>query len=198
MRNILRRSEEAVFQFEKGARAVDVLSDAAVGATHIANGRLIPLVILALDDRPDVRRLIDTQHELPPGDVISAWGVSRGARDPDGQFLLLKFLRPVPSQLAIRFDMRTRGSVIELALKSKAIWLQAGSVGDRAISTWGANKLLVELGAEIPIKKWRNKWHKALVRRYVSEGCPKAAALALADAYVKRYDELSSLKGLRP
>lgn len=190
MSHNLMRGKKLVSYFEFQGPPLEILEDAAISTPTLADGRLLPLVILDLRQRPDIQRLIDTQHLFPPGDVTTSWGrEAKLMRSPDDFHLLFNFLRPVPATAAIRFDLRTRGAIADLAMRSKAIWLQGGIVGDKVSSTFTTHmKLIVGIGAEITRKKWEKLWRKALVRRYTAQGLSKEECYTRAENYMAKFD----------
>ena len=72
--------------------------------------------------------------------------------------------------VAINFDLTQQGSVVELALRARAIYLQAGKPGDRLYATFASSRMIAELGSELPSKTWDELWVGAVKNRLRSEG----------------------------
>ena len=139
-------------------RVLPIVGDAAI-AGPIADGRLIPVLILDTAARPEVAELIRMHEHLPPGDVLSQWAHSRD--DSDVVALQLRFLRPVETALALRFGMEAQAILVETMLDGGAVYLQAGVAGDRLMNTLDAPRVLVEL----PDTGFRPVWDEILLTR---------------------------------
>lgn len=141
-------------------------------------------MILDTTDRPDLAELIEIQEKLPPGDVVSAW-----ARLLDGPkdhlALVLQFQRPIETVCVLNFDLRKQGSVVELALRARAIYLQAGKPGDRLYRTLDAPRMIVEIGAEILSTRWNELWLKAIKRKLKPEGLRNSEAKKISEQYIE-------------
>ena len=121
---------------------VSVVSDAAM-AGPVADGKLIPVLILDVDGRPDVSELIRQHQHLPSGDASHQWATSRD--DEDRVMLLLNFERPSEVGVVIPFSIEHQGIVVDSMIRSGAVYLQAGVEGDRLSATLDEPKVLVEL-----------------------------------------------------
>jgi len=69
-----------------------IIGDAGL-ATQVADGRLLPVLILDTRARPEVEELIRVHAYLPPGDARSQWGSSRD--NDDHVVLHLTFVQPM-------------------------------------------------------------------------------------------------------
>lgn len=155
------------------------------------------LVIIDARDRPEIVHLIELHDKLPPGDVLSAWGNVND--DPDNVSLILHFVRPVEASMFIPFNIANNGTVVELALKSRAIYLQAGKPGDRFINSVEVPRVLVEIGGEMPAETWRKLWDKALRKKFRALGLSRAAAKLASAEFIDEFKATigSGLNGLR-
>jgi hypothetical protein len=164
---------------------VPIVSDAAIATNMVGDGRFVPLVIMDTTDRPEIAELIYLQENVPPGDVVSGWAsLLDGPRDHFA--LVLQFQRPIEVGFALNFDLGIQGSVIELALRARAIYLQAGKPGDRIRGTFDAPRMIAELGADLPLKQWDELWSKAIKRKLRAEGLRNADAKRAAQQSIKQ------------
>jgi len=56
-----------------------IVSDAAVMTAGVADGKLVPLVIIDASERPDLEELVRVQQHITTGDVGVQWGRRKGA-----------------------------------------------------------------------------------------------------------------------
>ena len=111
---------------------VPIVGDAAI-AGPIADGRLIPVLILDTSARTDVAELIRVHELLPPGDAQSQWGLSRD--NDDDVMLHLKFVRPMDLELILLLSVERQAILVEGMLSGGGVYLQSGVVGDRLSTT---------------------------------------------------------------
>jgi hypothetical protein len=121
---------------------IPVVGDGAI-AGSIADGRLIPVLILDVAARKDLPELIRLHAHLSPGDAESQWATSR--ENADHVMLLVKFLAPMELEMAILFGIERQAILVDMILSSGAVYLQAGSPGDRVSVHPDAPKVLVEV-----------------------------------------------------
>ena len=72
--------------------------------THgpVADGRLIPVLVIDTAGRPDIPELIRQHQHLRLGDARHQWATSRG--DADSVMLLLTFERPSEVDMVLPFQ----------------------------------------------------------------------------------------------
>lgn len=124
------------------SRLVRLVSDAAM-AGPVADGRLIPVLIIDTGRRPDIQELIRQHQYLQPGDAEHQWATLR--KDRDRVMLILTFSRPSNVDMVIPFSIEHDGILVDSMIRSGAVYLQAGSTGDRLSSTLNHPRLLIEL-----------------------------------------------------
>ncbi len=144
-------------------------------AGAVADGVVIPVLILDTRDRPDIAELIRVHTVLAPGDVRFQWGMH--AKDEDLVLLELQFDRPMEVQASLCFSIEDEGILVDAAVRAQAIYLQAGEPGDRLRDDVNAPKLLVEL----PSTGFETRWEKAFLGRMTAVlakkmGLPKRKA----------------------
>src|SRR4051794_2851730 len=92
---------------------VPIVADGAM-AGPVAEGSLIPVLILDTTRRQDVEEVIRLHKFLPPGDADSNWALVD--KMPDIVVLILDFVRPVKTRALLTFSIRQQGILVEAAL----------------------------------------------------------------------------------
>ena len=180
-----------------GSLVVPIVADAGI-AGPIAEGRLIPLLILDTQQRRDVAELIRVhEHIASSGDAQSQWSESRDDRDIVA--LHLTFTRPMNIELLLRFSIEHQAILVETVLVASAVFLQAGRPGDRFMNTVEAPRILVEL----PDTGFRDPWNDILLKRMTdvmaaSTGLPRKNARPLAQKMIAEMKELAGFRMRAP
>lgn len=174
------------------AKAVPIAGDAAIATVGTGHGRLIPLVILDVTERPDLAEVIRVQTHFSEGDVVVQWG--RMPDRPDHVALLLRFQRPTERTAIIEFDIAKQGILVEHTLMSRALYIQGGKRGDRLIHDLNVPKLLIE----VPETGFRQYWDKlyrdSVIKRMRKEGLSRSAAKAASQSYVEKIQEVARFR----
>ena len=169
---------------------VPIVGDAAM-AGPLADGRLIPVLILDTVNHFQLSELIRVHEHVGPGDVGFQWGMKKGLREA---MLLLEFQRPMEIQIVLVFDIEKYASLVELMLTSRAVYLQAGSPGDRLLTTFEDPRLLLEL----PDIGFRPVWDAALLKRMTQvmrqAGLSRTAAKDGAITFIQQMRELAAFR----
>jgi hypothetical protein len=140
------------------SRLVPIVSDAAI-AGPVADGRLVPVLILDTRDHPSIEEVIRLHEHFTPGDVQFNWG--RKKRSKDEVFLTLDFERPVEAQAVLMFSIERQGGLVDLILRSKALYLQAGEPGHRLSTAFDEPRILLTL----PHTSFAEYWDGVYLKR---------------------------------
>jgi len=157
------------------SEVVSVVGDAAIAGPE-AGGLMVPLLILDTSERPDIDEIIRVHSYIAPGDVTSSWGSIRN--NPDLIALVLDFIRPVTTRLAICFSIEKQAILVDAALRAKAMYIQAGRPGDRYIHDPDRPKVIIEL----PEGEFHEEWESIFLNRMTSY-FSKALKLSKKKAY---------------
>lgn len=171
---------------------VPIVGDGAI-AGPVVDGRLIPLLILDSHTRPVVSELIRVHNHLPPGDADSQWAQSLDNKDH--VVLVLKFVRPVALDIALRFSIEHQALLIETMLIAGAVYLRAGSAGDRLSTTMDVPTLLVAL----PDTGFRPVWDELQLERMTTVmsrrlGLPRRNARSIAAEMIAEMRTIAQLQ----
>jgi hypothetical protein len=137
------------------ADAVPIVGDGAM-AGPVAEGAMVPVVILDTSGRPDVEELIRVHEFVDSGDVTSEWGCPKG--DARTVVLVLDFSKPIEARIVLRFGTDKQAPLIDGAVSSSLIYLQSGKAGDRLKDDPARAKVLVGLGATGFRPIWDKLW----------------------------------------
>lgn len=151
-----------------------IISDAAIASINIADGKLIPLVIIDCSNRPDIIELVRVHEYLSTGDVKTQWAKKK--RNSKYISLLITFIRPKEAFLILSFNIVKQGIIVDQILSSKALYLQPGQEGDRAANTINAKRLLIEVTETGFSEYWDRLQSKHLVKSFRQKGLPKYKA----------------------
>jgi hypothetical protein len=173
-------------------RPVPIVADAAIAATWMGDGRLIPLVILDTTDRPDLEEFIRIHQYVPPGDATSQWAT---LEDSSGRIaLLLTFKKPMEMTVVLAFDPAKQGGLVDQIIQSRGLYLQAGRKGDRLIKNPDAPKVIVEIPDAGFADIWDKIFFTALVRRMRYEGLARQEAKQAAHSFITSWRKFGSFR----
>jgi hypothetical protein len=176
-------------------RPVRVVAGGYLASPSLADGRVMPVLILDVSERPDVIHLIEAHKHLSPGDVDSDWILIAGRSESVG--LWLRFRRPVECEVVIAFDTGSQCTLIEIIQISHACFLQPGQLGDRLSSTPNAPKIFVEVPVEVFRKRWDKLYHKSLTDRLHAEGLTRREAKLAARTAILENRKLLTMRASR-
>jgi hypothetical protein len=171
---------------------VPVAGDAGL-AGPTPEGLMVPLLILDTTDRPDIDEVIRVHSHISPGDVELRWASIAG--HPDDIALVLDFIRPVATRVAIRFSIEKQAILVDMALRARALFLQAGRPGDRLIHDIDRPKIIVELeGGEFG-REWEAIFLRQMTNYFSRKGkLSKKKAYPLARLLLDRLREQTSFR----
>jgi hypothetical protein len=174
------------------ADIVPVVADGSI-AGPVADGRMVPLVIIDTATRPDLDELVRLHDHLSPGDTTYRWG--QVDRDDDQVALSLQFTRPIEVRATLLFSIEHEGIIVDAALNSGALYLQPGRPGDRLKHDPNRPKILIEA----PDDDFRDRWEGVVIQRLTKvirrrERMPRAEARQLAAEWLDQSRILSRFR----
>jgi hypothetical protein len=160
---------------EREKCALQIVADGAIARGDVGEGRLIPLVILDTAKRPDLEEYIRLHQFVRSGDLTTQWG--QLDEHKDAVVLILSLVNPAEMVAIIEFDLeKSHGILVEQALSTKALYIQAGRQGDRLKQDLSVPKVIVEL----PDTGFRVFWDQIQLRHVTAK--MKRAGMGRADA----------------
>ncbi len=158
------KSEFRVLDAKMG-RPLRIVADGSISSQGIMSGRLVPVLILDTSERPDVEEWIRIHYASQLlGDVIVQWGQLEG-KDKT-VILCLTSKRPTELLIVIEFKVVEQGILIDQALQSRGMYIQAGRDGDRVKHDVNRPKVLVEIGDAGYGQIWEMTWKRELVKSF--------------------------------
>lgn len=126
------------------APPVGIVADGAIAISGFYGGRSLPILLLDLTKRPDVANFIRIHRNMGFGDVTIQWG---NLENKKGNItLFLHCVRPVELFLAIDFDIRKQGILIDQALRAGGLYIaEAVSADDRFARDPGRRSVAIDI-----------------------------------------------------
>ena len=173
------------------ANSVPIISDGAISTPDCGDRRLIPVLVIDCNGRPDIRDLIYSHEYLPPGDVKVTWG--RKAFQYRSVLLLLEFIRPSEVIIPLEFKMQSQGTLVEGILHSKAVYLQPLESGKKVTEGIDKTKILVEIPDTGFFPEWDKLHTKVIKKTFREKGLSKKAANLAAKEHLGSIREIWQL-----
>jgi hypothetical protein len=159
---------------------VPIVGDAAIASEPVADGRMLPLLIVDASARPNVAELIRVHAYVASGDAESRWGSSRD--NDDHVMLILNFVRPMDLEMVLLFSIERQGMLVDMIVNGRGVYLQIGNPGDRLITNMDAQRVLIE----IPESDFHPIWDRLFLDRMIivlsrRRGVPRRTARSDAE-----------------
>ena len=158
-----------------------VIGNGAIGSPGVADGRVIPVLILDCVERPDILDIVLFHQDKPPGDVVSIW--AKHFFDSSVVYLDLEFKRPTPGKIIIKFDLRKNTLLVDKIFQANAVYIQPSNFGLKVADGINKPKILVEVhtsGAPFNWDSLCDKWTRKRLRQSGFSGKElKTAAIEL-------------------
>jgi hypothetical protein len=164
-----------------------IVSDGAMSIPSIAEGRVIPGLILDTNQDLEIRDLIEAHDHSPPGDAEYNW--STKPFDSGSLYLTVEFKSPIPFKFSIYFEIPRQNFLVDGVLKSRGFYLLAGSSFDKV-----SNLSLKRIMCEVPDTGFSNTWEsintKSIIKRYRKQGLSKKEAERAAKRHIDSSREI--------
>jgi hypothetical protein len=175
---------------------VPIVADGSIGGP-VAEGRLIPLVILDTSERLDVGEMIRVHRHLTPGDLLFNWALVEDK--PDDILLLLEFQRPIETRVILRFSIEQQGWLVDMALEAGGLYLQAGKPGDRLKDDIDRPKIVVDVADSTFRAVWQTVFLERMTALISAQmGLTVRQATPYAHRFIKELRSFGSLRIPRP
>jgi hypothetical protein len=170
---------------------VPIASDGVIATSGVADGRLVPVLILDTTTRPDIDDMVAAHLKLGPGDVDSRWyRPSRWHTKVVG--LHLDFRQPAPCVVRIEFEVERKGALVDTILRARGLFLQPGRPGGRLRDSMDAARLIVEVPSTDFVKLWDSIFEAGIIRRYRRQGGSRGESKRLAREAIERWRSITS------
>lgn len=189
---LFRRYRDFPLHNEREKQPVPIVGDAAIASAQIADGRLIPLVIIDTSERPELNELIRIHEHLPPGDVKIQWGIRAGTTGRVA--LILSFVRPIETVAILEFDIVKQGILVDQILVAQIFYLQSGLPGDRYVTNPMAPKIFVEVSDTGFRDNWDRLFHKHVAKEMRTKGLSRQHAKRAANQAIREMRNFGQLR----
>lgn len=171
---------------------VRIVTDAAIATGGVGEGRLVPVLIVDGEQRPDITEMIRIHKELLTGDFSALWAK---LRNREGKIaLVLKFIRPAELNIILEFDIEKQGGIVDTIIGARAFYLQAGKEGDRLMKTMDHPRILVEIGDLEFDKEWDKMLRKHMAKRLRKEGLRRSEAKRAVEGFLQEWRQMSGFR----
>lgn len=141
------------------------VSTGTIAAEGIANGRMVPAVIVE-DSDGKIEKIINFHEGFRYGSCEVQWGSSPDSKEI---ILTLSFKEPTPQRIAILFKTLINGATIDQILYARCMYLLTGNSGDRLATQINQKKVLIEIGQTGFEHYWENIFRKQYVKKLQKE-----------------------------
>ncbi|CDO38566.1 hypothetical protein [Novosphingobium sp. KN65.2] len=175
------------------ATPVEIVGDGAISTAGVGDGRMLPVLILGTQQRPDIVEYIQIHQHGALGDVNVQWGEM--PEYSDTVMLILSFIRPVQMKVIVAFDLRrNHGFLVEQILLTNGVYIQAGASGDRLKNTMDQPRIVIE----IPDTGFRRQWDRLFLQHTVTmlreRGLDRKQAKAAAPEAIAQLREIGAFR----
>lgn len=176
---------------------VPIVSDAAVASVGIGDGRLLPVLIIDSSSRPDIEDMVKAHKHLGSGDADTIW-LKRSKQKDEKIGLAIIITKPSRCVILLEFDILNQGSLVDLIVHSRGLYLQCGRKGDRLFSTIAEDRILVEVPSINFQQEWNKLLHDTLTRDFRKQGYKKHEAKKLSEEVVQAWRDFGGFRMKRP
>jgi len=142
---------------------------------YMRDGKLIPLVVIDTNERPDIDSLFASYTPETVGDVAIQWGRRDGA--PKGTVTLnIRFTAPVKQLLMLDFEIVRQGLMVDGILRTRELYLQGVRSGDGDTQVRSPRVRVV-----VPNTKFDGIWEELLIGELVQ----RSKALGATDHHAR-------------
>ncbi|MDP2820226.1 MAG: hypothetical protein Q8O29_18510 [Polaromonas sp.] len=169
-------------------RFVPIVSDGGIGHPDIADGRIIPVLVIDCVNHPQLYDLILIHEHTPPGDVIIKWG--RNLFHKKHAYLTLEFQQPVKNSITICFALSNQTILVDGIIRSRGVYLQPLQSGCKVSDGLQKPKILIEVPPSATFPSWDKLHRAALLKRYAGTGLSNAQLKELVEQRMQHSAEL--------
>jgi hypothetical protein len=161
-------------EHELETRPAKIVSEAA--RVYMRDGKLIQLVVIDTNERPDIDSLFASYTPETVGDVAIQWGRRDGA--PKGTVTLnIQFIAPVKQFLMLDFEIVRQGLVVDGILRTRELYLQ----GVRSDGESDAQVQSPKVRVVVPDTEFDGIWEELLI----DELAQQSKALGATDQHAR-------------
>jgi hypothetical protein len=173
-------------------RTFSYAEEGVLSSEGVGEGRIIPVIVLNVEENRDIVDLIKSHYSVPSGDVTMTWVQDLFNRKE--LILKMSFSRPMQIEFGIRFDLTKDLTLIDGIVQSKGLYLQTGKKGDKVSHKLNDEKILVEV-PDLGIRDfWNSLMQKRLIEKYRKKGFSKKESTKVAIQHINSIRELWKIR----
>lgn len=169
------------------------ISDGMFSVPGLAEGRLIPCLIIDKSIAPDVDVLCKAHSNSEPGDVITVWTRQLTLFKPKELVLKIQFKKPIETTFGIIFNISKHYSLVDAIINSQSLKIEAGNIGDK-VSQQKNPDILLEVPRTDFVGMWENLLENTVYEKYKKDGLDKKKANSLAREHIKSMRDLFKIR----
>ncbi|PKP12605.1 MAG: hypothetical protein CVU08_09685 [Bacteroidetes bacterium HGW-Bacteroidetes-3] len=139
--------------------AYEIIKSGKMSFPGIADGKLIPLIIIDDSKSQKLKQLIKIHQDAPPGDIETIWGIPISMFAPKTLRLKFNFSKHMDLSFCLIFEVKERYSLIDEIFQAQAIYLNTSNKKADSIESVQGGILV-----EIPATNAKPKWEKLLFK----------------------------------
>lgn len=168
-----------------------IVGDAAIAAESVVQGRLVPLLIIDTNKRPEISELIRIHENQLPGSASTQWA----SRMDNGNVLLcFVFSEPMALEFKIEFELPGQAILVQQTMISKCLYVQTGVRGDRLANTLDHPRILVEVPDTGFEKVWPKMYSDLLAKDFQQRGLIKRDAAEVTGPHIQKWNDFGGLR----
>jgi len=168
------------------------VEEGLLSSHKIGEGRLIPVLVLDVEENQDIIDLIKMHDSITAGDATITWVQDLYNRK---DFILrIKFTKPMQITFGVRFKISEDYTLIDGIIQSKGVFIQPGKKGDKVSRSMDKKKILIEI-PDTGIKSlWNQMLNKTLISKYKKLGYPRKDAKGITQEHIVKMRELWKIR----
>jgi hypothetical protein len=176
----------------KGLRIFSYAEEGLISSSNVGEGRMIPTIVLDVEDNQDIIDLLKMHNSIPSGDATMNW-IQDFFNRKDFIFKLI-FVKPMQIEFGIRFNIAKDFALIDGIIQSKGLYLQTGKKGDKISKKITDDRILIEV-PDLGVKDgWNKLFLKALIDKYRKKGFSKKESKEASMQHMTRIRELWKIR----
>lgn len=172
-------------------RTFSIVEEGLRSHESIGEGRMIPALVLDVEDNQDIIDLFKVHESITAGDVVMNW--TQDFFNREDLIFKMTFSKPMNIEFGIRFNIEKDFILIDGIIQSKGLYLRSGKKGEK-VSQVTENTILVEVPDMRMKSIWNEMIQKTLTKSYKSKGFPKSEAKIIAKQHIDSIREFWKIR----
>jgi hypothetical protein len=169
---------------------VPIVGDGAIAIHGLADGRMIPVLVIDCGLHAPLYDSILIHESTPPGDVDVTWFHRILGRKH--AYLRLEFRRPVETTVIFCFQLPKQAILVDGIIRARGVYLQPLQSGRTVSEGLHQPRILVEIPSGAIFPEWTEMHRSVLAKSYRKLGASRREALKLAQEHLKNNAEIWS------